>query len=140
MSQQTPARVIGDRDFPELGSVDVRDAIEASESFVHERVVGVEQSHDALVFEHDALKEHFGLTLHRFAKVVIEVRVDIGVGLQSAQIAQEKPLTREVASQRSRSLVPEHAANLLLENGGLAQAAGCCEVEQLVVRDAAPEE
>src|SRR6185503_11363908 len=39
-----------------------------------------------------------------------------------------------------RSRIGEHAAHLLLEHGGLAQAIAARELEQLVVRDAAPKE
>ena len=106
MPQQASAGVVADGDLPELRAVDVRDAVVPGQALVHERVVGIEQPQHALVLEHDALEEHFRFALHRLAQVVVEVREDVGVGLQAAQIAQEQPLSREVASERPRRVRP----------------------------------
>ena len=46
-----------------------------------------------------ALEEHFRFALHGFAEVVIEIREDVGVRLQTAQVAQEEPLPGEVAAE-----------------------------------------
>ncbi len=140
MPQQASTRIVSDRDLPELRAVHVRDAVVPRQALVHEGVVGIEQAQHALVLEDDALEEHFGFALHRLAQVVVEVGEDIGVGLQAAQVAQEQPLSREVAPERPRPFVLEHAANLLLDDGRFAQAAGDRQVQQFVVRDAAPEE
>ena len=110
------------------------------EPLVHVGIVGIEQPQHALVFEDDALEEHLGFALHRLAEVVIEVREDVGVGLEASQVAEEQPLSGEVAPERPRAFVLEHAANLLLDDRRFAQSSRDRQVQQLIVGDAAPEE
>ena len=62
------------------------------------------------------------------------------VRLHGGGVAQRQPLAREVADQGLRPRVGEHALDLCLEDGRDAQLPALGHVEQLVVRNAAPEE
>ncbi len=56
------------------------------------------------------------------------------------EVAQVQPLRREVVDERTRPGVREHAAHLPFEHERFVQLSGNRHVQQLIVRDAAPEE
>src|SRR5690606_28115911 len=51
-----------------------------------------------------------------------------------------EPLEREIANERLGALVGEHAPHLLLHDARRAEAPGLGKLEQLLIRQAAPEE
>ena len=74
------------------------------------------------------------------AQVVVEVGELERVGLLVPQVAQVQPLAGEVLDERVRLRIGQHAPHLLLEHRRLLQLAPRRRVEQLVVRNAAPQE
>ena len=118
-------------------AVDVRNAVVTRQPLVHEREVGVEQVDDAAVLLHDRAEEQLRLALERLAQVAVEVR-RVGPGI--LQVAQQQPLAGEVADERLGARVGQHAAHLLFERRRILERAALRRREQLVVRDAAPEE
>ena len=78
--------------------------------------------------------------LERVPQVVVEIREDVHDRLARLQRAHAQPLAGEVGDQLVGARVLEHPAHLLLEHGWRAQLARRGDVDQLVVRDAAPQE
>ena len=71
------------------------------------------------------------------AQVVVEVR---RFGLNGRQLAKIEPLAGEILDERVGLAVGEHPLHLLLQRRRVAQPALGRQVEQLVVRNAAPQE
>ena len=139
LTQQPAPGFVGDRHSPELAPVDVGDAVVPRQPLVDERVVGVQEIHDAAVFAHDAVEEERRLFLHRLPKVVVEIGEGFQIRNGVLEIAQVQPLLGEVGDQRLRSRVCQHPLDLLFEHGGIFQLALARERQQLVVGKAAPE-
>src|ERR1700734_2011135 len=55
------------------------------------------------------------------------------------QLSQIEPLAGEVGGKGSRTRIRKHAACLAFENGGLMQLVLNRQIQQFIVRDAAPE-
>ncbi len=110
------------------------------EPFVDERVIGREQVEDAAVLVNDAAEEQLDLAPESFAQRAIEVREQIHDGLAGLHAAHVQPLPREVLDERVRARVRDHPLDLLLEHRGVVQAPFGGELNQLLVRDAAPQE
>ena len=111
-----------------------------SQPFVHKRVVRSKQIHDAAILVDNALEEQLRLTTEGLAQIVVEVRKNHGDGLLTLQTAQVQPLTSEVIDQRVRPWIDQHPANLRLQHRRVAQLALARQIDQLIVRYAAPEE
>src|SRR5262249_8598413 len=109
-------------------------------ALIEERVVGVEQLQHASVFSEHALKKQLRLLLERLAQALIELRKRVRVRLHLVDRAHIEPLSGEVADQRLRSRIVQHAPHLLRQHGGIFQLALLRQSEELVVRDAAPQE
>ena len=88
---------------------------------------------------HLAADEQPRFLLHRLAQVLVELRIQLGVGHDAGELAQLEPPRGEVVDQRVRPRIAEHALDLPLEHGRIVQRAANRRVAQLVVRDAAPE-
>ena len=140
MAQQAAPIRIGHRHAPEARAVDAGDAVVAREPLVDERVVGIEQIEREPVLADDAREEQLGFPAERLAHVVVEVREQQQVRRDLVQIAQLQPLAGERVHQRVGARIGDHAPHLRLEHARRAQPAGDRQVQQLVVRDAAPEE
>ena len=107
---------------------------------VHERVVRRQHVEHAPVLTDLAVEPELGLPRERLAQVAVELGKGDRVRLHAPHVAEEEPLSREVVDQRGRLRIRQQAAHLRFENARLAQRAGLRRREQLVVRDAAPEE
>ena len=138
--QAAPHAVVAELDAAEVAAVDVRDAVVLGQALVQERVVRLQQVEHAAVLAQDALEQQLRLLAEGLPQVVVEVGEQAQVRGDRIQVAQVQPLAREVAHQALRARVGQHAADLPFEHLGLAQLAALGQVEQLVVRDAAPEE
>src|SRR5262249_5659740 len=89
----------------------------------------------------DVAEQHFGLAAEAFADVVVEIRERQQVGRDfRLDVAQLQPLTGEVAHESVRTPVRDHALYLRPDNAGLTELTRRSEVEQALVRDAAPKE
>ena len=120
--------------------MDVRDAVVLREPLVDKGVVRRQQIEDAAVFAEHAVEEEVGFRPHRRAKRLVEVGEDQPVGLFRFDVAHEQPLLGEVADERFGSSVAQHPPDLALEHGRCVQLPLRRDVEQGVVRNAAPEE
>src|SRR6185295_19802777 len=84
--------------------------------------------------------EQLGLLLHRVAQVLVELRIQLGVGHDASELAQLEPARGEVVDERLRPRIAQHPLDLLLERRRIAQLAAYRRLPQFVVRHAAPEE
>ncbi len=109
----------------------------ARQPFVHERVVGVEQVDHASVFADDAFEQHLSFAAERLPQVLVEI---LRGRLHVREIAQVEPLAGKIVRQRLRLRIGEHPLHLLLEDLGIVELPLGGDIEQLVVRNAAPEE
>src|SRR5262249_45348132 len=85
--------------------------------------------------------EELGLARERGAQVLVELRFgeQLRIGRDSHETAQLEPLRGEIFHQRLRPLVGQHAPDLPLQHDRLAELPAPREVEELIVRNAAPE-
>ena len=78
--------------------------------------------------------------LRPLPQLVVPVGIEDAVGRGRRQVAQIEQLLGEVRDQRVRPRVGEHAPHLLLEHASAAQPPLRRDGDQLVVRNAAPQE
>src|SRR4029079_5978561 len=109
------------------------------ETLVDEGVVGRQQVEDVAVLAHDAVEEELRFALKRFAQRVVEVGELVMVRRDRLEVAQVQPLPGKVADERVRAAIGDHALHLALEYGGLTELPPCGEIEELFVRNAAPQ-
>ena len=107
---------------------------------VEERVIRRQQLRDPAVVLKLAADEQFGFLAERLAQVLVELREQIRIRDGIAQVAELQPLAGEVLDEGLRARIAQHAAHLRLEHAAVAQRSLGGAVEQLVVRDAAPQE
>ena len=107
---------------------------------VHERIVRGQQIQRTSVVAHDAGKEQFGFPTECLAQVVVEIREHQKVRRDFVQIAKLEPLPGEFGHQGIGPFVHDHATDLSFEHARLAQSAGDRQVQQFIVRNAAPQE
>ena len=84
--------------------------------------------------------EQLGLLPERLPQAVVEVGEDVDVGLETVEVPEVQPLAGEVPHECPRPSIGEHAPHLRLQHLRLAEPLRRRQLEQLVVRDAAPEE
>src|SRR5690606_40867768 len=128
------------RDAPKLIALHVADAVVKREALVDERVIGAQQLEHAAILEKNARDEELELLLEALAEVVIEFRKHDRIGIDLRDAAHVEPLEREVRDERARLRVFQHPPHLPREHAGLRKAPLLGKLEQLVVRDAAPQE
>ena len=110
------------------------------QTLVEERVVGIQQVEHAAILADDAVEEQRGLALEGLTQIVVEVKEQFRAGPEPGHIADVKPLAGEVAHQRLRARVGEHPPHLLVEHDRIPERLLLRDVQQLVIRDAAPQE
>ena len=93
-------------------------AVVRRQPLVEERIVGRQQLHDAAVVAHLAADEQPRLLLHRVAQVLVEFRIQLGVGDDAGELAQLEPAAGEIVDQRVRARIAEHPLHLLFERAG----------------------
>ena len=123
-----------------MRAVDVRDTVEAGQPLVQERVVRRQQLLDRPVLAHLALEEQLGLALEEPAQVVVEFGKRARVGVHGPQVPHEQPLAAEILRQRRRTRVAQHPPDLPLQDARVPERAARRDIEQFIVRDAAPQE
>ena len=105
--------------------------------------VGGQQVHHRTIFQVDGFEKEQRFEHHVHAGPVgaleIEVRELVLVGDRGNQAIQLKPLARKAVAESDHLAVVEHAVDLSAEDGWVAQPARPCQVQQRVVRNAAPE-
>ena len=140
VAQQPVPAVVLPAVAAEPAAVDVRDAVVAGELLVQERVVRPQQLRDRTVPAHLTLEEQLRLPHHRAAQRVVEAGEQRAVRVLRMDVADLQPLTGEVVREPRGAAVRQQAPHLPGEGLGVAQAARLRQVEQLVVRDALPQE
>src|SRR5690606_430597 len=90
----------------------------------------------------DAVDEELELLLEHVARIVEPARVRelAAVRHDLVELRDVEPLEREILDERHRAVVREHPADLPREDLGVAELRRVRELEQLLVRQAAPEE
>ena len=107
---------------------------------VGERVVGEQEICDAAILFELIADEQARLRAERLAQVFVELGIQLRVGHKARELAQLEPAGRKSLDERVRARIAQHAAHLLLEHGAISQLAANRRVQQLFVRNAAPEE
>src|SRR6185503_3095727 len=140
LTEQSTPNAVGEGDAPEVAAIHVRDPVVASEPLVHERVVGGDQIHDAAILAQLRSNEQSRFLAERVAEVLVELRMRIDVWHDAGELADGQPLTREVVYERLRAAIGEHPAHLPFQRRTIAERALGGYGEELVIRNAAPEE
>jgi hypothetical protein len=110
------------------------------EPLVDEGVVSRQQLHHPAILLDDALEEELSLGDEVLTQVVAEVREDHVVGQCAGDVAKPEPLRGKVRRQRLGAGILQHAAHFAVENRRILQQPFACHVEELIVRNAAPQE
>ena len=78
---------------------------------------------------------------HRVGELLVVVREQERVRMDLVEVLQPQPLRGEARGERLGARIGEHALALRARASSASESLFCCgELEQLVVRDAAPEE
>ena len=142
LAQQPPAVLIGERHPAEVGSIDARNSVVPGQLFVEERVLRRQQIHDAPVLLQLSVEEQLHLPHEGNPQVVVKPReMLVRIRREQPHIADLQPLFEKVLHQRcSRARIREHAPHLLIEDTCIPKSPADRQVEQPVVRNAAPQE
>ena len=127
-------------DPPKMRAIHIPDPIEASQTFVRERIVRRQELRDWTTLTHLTFKEQFRLALERVPQVVVEIRKLVRIRIHGLHVPKEEPLTAEILHQRRRASIGQHAPNLLFKDVRILEFAARRHIEELVVRDTAPKE
>ena len=112
----------------------------ARETLVHERVIRSIEIEHALVFVHEIVEERLGFLPHVGGEVVVEVWIEIRIGMVLVDVLQPQPLRGESRAERFGAPVGEHAAGFALEPSGCRQLTTARRRKQRIVRRLAPQE
>ena len=121
-------------------AVHARYAVVLGQPLVDERIVGVEEGQDAAVLAEHRHDEHVGLVQHRLAEPLVEIPEHKAVRMLLLEVANIEPLSGEIVRQGLRLGIGEHPRDLTVEDHRVVKPAFFCNIEEVVVRDAAPEE
>ena len=96
LAQQPAARlhVRTERDATELAAGDVLDAVMLGQPLVDERVVGVQQVHDAAIVADDRVEQQLHLPPHGLTKRIVEVRIDAAEAASSRRARADSATAR----------------------------------------------
>src|SRR5207247_359271 len=109
------------------------DPVVLRQPLVDERIVRGQKIQHASVRANDAVEEHLRFAPEALPKLIVEVRELARVWERAPQIPEVQPLAGEITDERLRSLVGQHAAGLLVENGRILEAPAPRQPEQLVI-------
>ena len=125
LAEQAPARRLLELDPPEPIAFHVGDAVVQRDALVEERVLRSQQIDDAAVFPEDAVGEQRQLGAEIRARIASagRIREHRRVRHDLVEALHVEPLVHEVARQRHRTRIGEHALHLLVEHGGIAELA-----------------
>ena len=142
LAQQPAAlAVLVERDAAEAAAVDVRNAVVLRQPLVDERVVGAQQIEHAAILAQDAVEEELRLLPERLPQVVVEVREQPHVRRD-----RRRGCAGAATARRSWSTSARDASSASIRRTCRSSTAGSCSlsgnrhVQQLVVRNAAPQE
>ena len=107
------------------------------------RVLGIQEVQQGQILEEKFPEEKDRLETDIRAKLLVgriggeQLRVGRFVGVQ---LARAQPLLDEALHEVERPVIAKHALNQLFQNRGFLQLALCRDIEQQLVRHAAPQE
>src|ERR1700722_11887891 len=116
------------------------DPVVSCQAFVHERVVRGHQIEGIAVLADDAGKKQLRLAREGLPQIVVEIRKDVRVRSNPLQVPQLQPLPGEVADERVGARIGQHALDLLRQDPGPMKPLLTGHGQQLIVRNAAPQE
>src|SRR5262249_16779599 len=93
----------------------------------------------AAVLADDAFKEQLSFAPHRATKTFIEIRKQGDIGRDRRQVAEVQPLCGEVVDEGLRPRILQEPPHLALEHLGSSQFPAAGEIQELIVRNAAPQ-
>ena len=120
---ENAAAIGGQRDAPEFGAGDVRDAVVARDALVRVGVVGGKQIEQAAILANQAVEEQLGLLLQRQRQRLIGVRIQDRIRNHLLEVLQPQPLRREARGQGIGVRRRQHAARLLRQRARQRQPA-----------------
>ena len=110
------------------------------QTFIEVGVVGFEQVQHTPVFPQDAFEKQFRFPSQGPAQIIVEIGKQSEIGHDGFQIAQVQPLLGKIVHQVGGPGIRQHAAHLLLQDFGLAEASLDGFPKQFIIRQAAPNE
>ena len=139
LAEEPATRVVGIRHASELIARHALKTIMTRQALVDERVVGSIEIEDAAILAHEAVEEQFRLAAHRGGEVVVEIRIEVRIGMNLLDVLQSQPLRGESRSERIGPRIGQHAPSLLLKcRAGQLPLSG--QREQLLIGRRAPQE
>ena len=100
--EAAPAGVGTERDLAELVPLHAGDAVVFGKTLVEHREVGMDHVADAQVPGEHRLEVGMGLRHHRLLEVLLELRVELGVGLGEVDVPQVQPAAEQVLGEAFR--------------------------------------
>ena len=141
-AEQPPARRLLELDPPEAIAFHVGDPVMERDALVEIRVLRSQQIDHAAVFPEDAVGEERQLGAEILARIRSAggIREHRRVRHDLVEALHVEPLMDEIARQRHGTRIGQHAPDLPVEHGGLAQLAVDAELQQLLIGNRVPEE
>src|SRR5215468_9552851 len=140
LPQQPATMAFGcERHTAEPAAIHVGNSIVFCQPFIEEGIIRADQAEHAAILTQYAVEEELGFLPEGLPQVIIEVAINGVVRSDGIDIAQPQPLPGEIRRQVERASIGKHTARLFLELSGLGQFSPDCGIEQLIVRDAAPQ-
>ena len=142
LSQQAVARLVVERHATEVAALDRLDAVVHRQALVEEGVVRRQQLDHAAIAAQDAVDEQPQLLLEHRAGIQQAARVGELASVRGdlVQLGEVEPLEREIVAQRLGPRVGKHPAHLSGQHVGIAEARFGGELQELLIRQAAPQE
>src|SRR5262249_400500 len=121
-----------------LRSVNARDAVMLRQPLVEKGIVRVEQIENTAILAEYALKKQFCFAAKGLTQTLVKIGKRIRVWSDGLQVSKLKPLAAEIADESLRARIVQHAARLQFQHRRVFQLSLFRNIQQLVVRDAAP--
>ena len=116
---------ISERDAPEPAAIHARDPVVASQPFVDERVVRVEELCDAAILAKRAPKQQFGFTLERLQQALVVGRISIGIDDDLETVGAGSATERRIHRRGLSWPADRPASAAPLDRGLTASQAAC---------------
>ena len=128
----------GEADLADPAALDAGDAVVLGEAFVEHGEVAVQDVPHAEVVPEQFLEEVLRLGDHGLLQVLLELGVELGVGLGEVDVAEVEPATEQVAGEARRLGRSEEALGLGSQHGRVMQFPLRGERGQFVIGRGAP--
>src|SRR5678815_1214671 len=120
-AEESAPRLIDIRNSTEVAAGDMRNAVVLGESLVHKGVIRGKQFQHAAILTDDTADKEIEFALQSVEQRVTETWKTVLVGRRASEVADVKPLAREVCDQSFRLRIGQHALNLTRERRGFVQ-------------------